>query len=143
MIAAGNIEVEHSFDSPWQAELVAATRYLCERGVMTWPEWVDGFSREIAARPQTEAETVNDAYYRQWLAALERLLWTRGLATGAEIDDTQEHWRRSYLNTEHGQPVEFRRDLPSAPAHDDDHDHRQDHDHTQARPVFVDRPAPR
>lgn len=53
------------------------------------------FAAEIAREPPRQGENSEAAYYRQWLAALEKLLVERRLATGKEISATAEDWRRS------------------------------------------------
>jgi nitrile hydratase accessory protein len=116
---------------PWQAELLATTVELARRGLFTWKEWADCLGEEIRASPQSADEDPSTAYYRQWLSAFERLLCARGFADAAEIGATQEHWRRSYLHTPHGKPVEFRRDHPQRADDDvegDHHHHRPDRD---------------
>jgi nitrile hydratase accessory protein len=129
-----------SFAEPWHAQAFAAAVALSKAGFFTWSEWVDVFAAEIAREPQRPGEDNDAAYYRQWLAALEKLLVERGLATGKEISATAEDWRRSYLQTPHGKPVHLRRDLPdiSVTVEDDiHHEHR-----ASAVPVTVD-PASR
>lgn len=114
------------FPELWQAEVLATTVAMSQRGVFSWKEWVECFSAEITTQPQRPDEDANAAYYRQWLAALERMLCERGLTSDLEVAETTEHWRRSYLHTEHGRPVQFRRDLPPVGFHDHDHHHGQD-----------------
>ena len=50
-----------------------------------------------------------DHYYEHWLRALERLCAAKGMVDPAEIRTRQEEWRRAYLDTPHGGPVEARR----------------------------------
>ena len=129
-------DAEPSFTEPWHAQAFAAAVALSKAEFFTWSEWVDVFAAEIAREPQRQGENSEAAYYRQWLAALEKLLVERGLATGKEISATAEDWRRSYLHTPHGKPVHLRRDLPEisvAAQHDHDHEHRR-----FAIPVAVD-----
>jgi nitrile hydratase accessory protein len=129
---------EPAFAEPWQAEAFATAMVLSRAGVFTWKEWTETFGEEIKRHPQRAGEEAGAAYYRQWLAALETLLSVRGLVNTSEIAETQEHWRRSYLNTEHGMPVAFSRNWRDAPAFDG-HDHHHDHedDHEIPRPVAV------
>ena len=130
---------EPVFAEPWQAQAFASTVALSRRGLFGWKQWVEVFAAEIAAHPQAAGESAADAYFRQWLAALETLLAGRGVLTHDEILQTHEHWRRSYIHTEHGQPVRFSRDwaAPSAELerrlaeHLLDHDHDHDHDHDE------------
>ena len=125
-----------AFAEPWQAEAFATAIHLSRKGVFTWTEWVEVFSAEIKARPQTQGETANAAYFRQWLAALERIVGLKGAASSAEIDARQETWRQAYLNTPHGAPVELANAArpPSAKGH---HHHDHDHDHAPPKPVTV------
>lgn len=98
---------EERFAEPWQAEAFACAIQLSRQGLYTWPEWVEVFSAEIKAHPQQAGETSNSAYYRQWLAALERLLRLKGVTSETEIDRRAENWRRAYLNTPHGLAVQL------------------------------------
>jgi nitrile hydratase accessory protein len=116
-----------SFTEPWHAQAFAAVVALNQAGHFTWAEWVEIFSAEIAHEPQRDGEESEEAYYRQWLAALERLIANRGLVLAEEITATANHWRRSYLHTPHGKPVGLRRDLSDVPTpagHVHHHRHR-------------------
>ncbi len=93
------------FDKPWQAQAFALTVQLYKSGHFTWPEWVEVFSREIKASPATPEESVNDAYYRQWMAALETITAARQLVAPTDVPAAREEWRQAYLNTPHGQPI--------------------------------------
>ena len=119
-----------AFAEPWMAQAFACAVHLSRQGLFTWNEWVDVFSAEIKAHPQHPGEAANAAYYRQWLAALETIVGQKGAASKAEISERQETWRKAYLNTPHGQPVELHHAAapPSAAAH---HHHNHDHDHHQ------------
>jgi len=90
----------------------------------------------VKAHPQQPGEAANAAYYRQWLAALETIVGRKGAASDAEISERQETWRKAYLNTPHGQPVELHHATapPSAAAHHHDHDQ-----HGPPEPVSVSR----
>jgi nitrile hydratase accessory protein len=121
------------FAEPWQAQAFATVVALSRAGRFGWGEWTAALGAEIARAPQAAGETSEAAYYRQWLAALERLLVARGLvADAAAIDATAEQWRRSYLATPHGEPVTLRRDLPDASHHHADEPHNH-----PARPMPV------
>lgn len=52
------------------------------------------------------------AYNRQWLSALEELLDELSLTGTDERGAYKEDWRRSYLETERGDAVEFQKNLP-------------------------------
>jgi nitrile hydratase accessory protein len=138
---------EPVFAEPWQAQVFASTVVLSQSGLFTWKRWVEAFSAEINARPQAEVESGTDAYFRQWLSALEALLATRGIVSREDIVETQEHWRRSYINTEHGHPVQFSRKWAAprpeterwlkAHAHHHPHDHHHDEHDLVPRPIAV------
>jgi nitrile hydratase accessory protein len=95
------------FESPWQAQSFACIMELSKQGHFTWNDWVQTFSREINTHPQREGETANEAYYRQWMGALESIILSRNLCTAEEIAAREEDWRRAYANTPHGQPIEL------------------------------------
>ncbi len=121
-----------SFAEPWQAQAFATAVHLSRSGLFAWSDWVAVFSAEIAAHPQRADEDSDTAYYRQWLAALETILAAKGVLGPAEIAEMTEHWRRSYLHTPHGQPIELRRDLTDGPDEDDHDHHHHHHDHEPA-----------
>ncbi len=95
------------FAEPWQAQAFAMTVRLSAEGHFTWPEWVQYLSAEIAAEEAAEAGDPLDIYYRQWLVALEKLVADKGLASAAEMTGRKDDWRRAYLNTPHGKPIEL------------------------------------
>ena len=130
------------FDYPWQAQAFALTVELHKAGRFSWPEWVEVFSEEIKASPARPGESVNDAYYRQWMAALETMVSSRNLLDRDGLAARKEEWKQAYLNTPHGQPI-LLANAACPPAHDHHHhDHNHDHDghhhHAPARkPVAV------
>lgn len=95
------------FAEPWQAQAFAMTVRLSAEGHFTWPEWVKYLSAEIAADKDKVSDNNLETYYNQWLAALEKLVADKGLATGSELSGRTEEWRRAYLNTPHGKPIEL------------------------------------
>lgn len=120
------------FAEPWQAQAFACAVQLSRQGLFEWKEWVAVFSAEIKAHPAQPDETAGAAYYRQWLAALETIVTRKGAVSGEEIADRQEIWRRAYLNTPHGQPVELRNAWSSPALATQAHDHS-----AQSTPVPV------
>ncbi len=89
-------EPERAFEEPWHAEIFALAVGLSEAGVFTWPEWAETFGRHRAR---------DGDYWLDWIAALEEMLKTRGLATPADLDALKAAWRQAYETTPHGQPV--------------------------------------
>jgi nitrile hydratase accessory protein len=123
-----------AFAEPWMAEAFACAVHLNRRGLFVWSEWVEVFSAEIKAHPQQPGEEAAAAYYRQWLAALETIVGLKGAASTAEISERQETWRRAYLNTPHGQPVELHHAaVPPQAAHH----HHEHHQHGAPEPISV------
>lgn len=95
------------FAEPWQAELYACTHALCQRGLFSWTEWAAAFSAQIATHPQARDEGIEQAYFRQWLAAFETLLARNGICAAQDITALAARWRKAYLHTPHGQPVDL------------------------------------
>ena len=121
-----------AFSEPWQAEAFATAVVLSRTGLFSWKEWTEAIGREIKDRPQRADEDANTAYHRQWLSTLEGILCRHGLISPSEVSDVMEHWRRSYVSTPHGSPVEFRRDWASVPPDalsDNELDHHHHHHH--------------
>ena len=95
------------FGAPWQAQAFAMTLVLHERGLFTWPEWAQALAARIRAEPGAEGEDAGDAYYRQWLGALEDMAAARGATTPQELVAYQEAWDHAADRTPHGQPIEL------------------------------------
>lgn len=74
------------FDQPWQAKAFSMIVHLHQAGLFPWPEWVRIFSEEIKAAPALPGESVNDAYYRQWASAMEKMAATLGLTGLNDIE---------------------------------------------------------
>jgi nitrile hydratase accessory protein len=114
------------FDHPWQAGAFGLIVQLHKSGHFTWPEWVEVFSAEIQAHPAQPGETTNDAYYRQWLAALEQVVNAEGFVSSEDIAARAEEWRVAYLNTPHGEAVHLANaSCPPSSAHGHTHALRQ------------------
>jgi nitrile hydratase accessory protein len=94
------------FAEPWQASAFALAVHLSERGAFAWNEWSAALGLEIEAAAQRGPEEAA-AYFHRWLDALERLCREKGLVDAAEISRRREEWRRAYLSTPHGHPVEL------------------------------------
>ena len=96
-----------TFAEPWQAQAFALVLKLYEEGVFDWSEWSGALSEEIrSAGTRGEADR-GDTYYQHWLAALEALLLRKAILGRSTLDSRIEQWRRAYLNTPHGQPIEL------------------------------------
>ena len=89
------------FAEPWEAQAFALAVSLQERGVFTAAEWADALGAEIAGDPDA-------ASYRQWLAALERLVASKGLTDAQTLSRYADAWGRAAERTPHGTPIELR-----------------------------------
>lgn len=96
------------FREPWEAHAFAMAVRLHERKVFTWPEWADALATEIARAQAAGDPDDGSSYYHHWLAALERIVDTRGVARLDEQETTREAWRRAADRTPHGSPIELR-----------------------------------
>ena len=94
------------FEEPWQAQVFAMAVMINERGLFDWSEWADALGAEIAAGPREAGqEGGNDAYFQNWLRALEKLLIAKGVASAADLAGLAEAWRAAAEATPHGQPI--------------------------------------
>lgn len=95
------------FREPWEAKAFAMAIRLAEAGVFTWAEWTEALSREIAAARDRGEPDLGDTYYRYWLRALEALTARKCGVAASDIDACAEDWRKAYVSTPHGQPIEL------------------------------------
>ena len=95
------------FAAPWEASVFALAVRLSGEGHFTWSEWAATLSEEIRAAQREGDPDLGDTYYKHWLRALERLCSERGLVSQEEASGRKEAWRRAYLDTPHGMPVEL------------------------------------
>lgn len=96
------------FAAPWQAQAFAMAVALHQRGLFTWPEWAACLSVRIRSAPAEDGEDAADAYYRQWLAALEDIVAAKGASSAAELARYRDAWDHAADRTPHGQPIELR-----------------------------------
>ncbi len=95
------------FNQPWEAKAFALAVRLSEAGCFTWPEWVKIFSQEIKTAQEQGDPDLGDTYYQHWLNALERICTAKGLVGSEDMHRRKATWRRAYLNTPHGRPVDL------------------------------------
>lgn len=95
------------FAEPWHAQAFALAVQLSEQGLFTWAEWTETIAAEIKAAGAAGDPDLGDTYYGHWLRALERLVQEKGAADAATLLRRKEDWRRAYLHTPHGMPVEL------------------------------------
>ena len=95
------------FAEAWHAEALAIAFALSKAGLFTAAEWSEALGAALRAHDRHEGDEAPGHYYEAVLAALETLIAARSPATGAALDPRVEAWRRAYLRTPHGKPVEL------------------------------------
>jgi nitrile hydratase accessory protein len=96
------------FAEPWQAQAFALAVKLSEQGHFTWKEWASTLANELKAAADRGELDDGSHYYHHWLAALERLVTSKGLLDHAALLRRKEAWAEAYEHTPHGQPVELK-----------------------------------
>jgi len=99
------------FAEPWQAQVFALAVRLSAEGHFTWKEWAAALASELAAAQEMGEADDGSEYYQHWLAALEKLSISKGLANVASLFERKEAWADAYRHTPHGQPVQLRPDF--------------------------------
>jgi nitrile hydratase accessory protein len=95
------------FAEPWQAQAFALAVKLSEQGHFTWKEWAAALAAELKAAGDRGEPDDGSHYYDHWLAALERLITSKGLTNSAALLARKEAWADAYRHTPHGKPVEL------------------------------------
>src|SRR5436190_12069876 len=96
------------FAAPWQAQAFALAVKLSEQGHFTWKEWAAELAAELKAAADRGDPDDGSHYYDHWLAALERLVTSKGLSDPASLVARKEAWAAAYRHTPHGKPVELK-----------------------------------
>ncbi len=80
------VDADVAFAEPWQAKAFAMVVKLAEAGHFSWPEWVECFSKEVAAATAVEAAGGRPkSYYEQWLDAAERIMIEKGVTSREQL----------------------------------------------------------
>ena len=95
------------FAEPWQAQAFALAVKLSEHGHFTWKEWSTALADELKVAASRGEPDDGSHYYEHWLAALERLVATKGLSDPGAMLARKEAWADAYRHTQHGKPVEL------------------------------------
>jgi nitrile hydratase accessory protein len=95
------------FREPWEAQAFAMTLALYERGLFTWPEWAAALAAEIKRAQGAGDPDTGETYYSHWLAALEKLVADKGVATHDTLHRYRDAWDHACDRTPHGQPIEL------------------------------------
>ena len=96
------------FREPWEAQAFAMTLALYDRGLFTWPEWAAALAAEIKRAQAAGDPDTGETYYRHWLAALERMVAEKGVASRETLDRYRDAWDHACDRTPHGRPIELR-----------------------------------
>jgi nitrile hydratase accessory protein len=79
------------FDAPWQSRAFGMAVGLHRQGLFDWDEFRDRLIEAIAAHPGDDpSASPATIYYRQWLAALEKLLLDKALLAKSDLDARAE-----------------------------------------------------
>ena len=98
------------FREPWEAQAFAMTLALHERGVFTWPEWAAALAVEIKRAQGAGDPDTGETYYLHWLAALEKLVEEKGVATHDTLHRYRDAWDHACDRTPHGQPIKLKQE---------------------------------
>ena len=93
------------FAEPWEAQAFALAVRLSAQGHFTWKEWAATLAQELKAAADRGEPDDGSRYYQHWLAALERLVTSKGLSDQAALLARKEAWADAYRHTPHGKPV--------------------------------------
>jgi nitrile hydratase accessory protein len=95
------------FREAWEAQAFAITLALFERAVFSGAEWAATLAEEIERAQAGGDPDTGVTYYHHWLAALERLVSAKDLATPAMLKSYYHAWDRAADRTPHGKPIEL------------------------------------
>lgn len=95
------------FDEPWQAQAIGLAFSLSERGIFSPAEWSKALGAAHRALLAQGAADTPQTYYEAVASALESLVGRGNSVSREAIEERTEAWRRAYLNTPHGAPVEL------------------------------------
>lgn len=97
------------FAAPWEARVLTMTVKANEAGLFSWNEWAETLGAELHKDDNLPSGTAAPGYYDHWLAAFEKLLTAKGVATGSTLSDLKSAWDNAAKSTPHGQPIVLER----------------------------------
>ena len=95
------------FREPWEAQAFAMTLALHERSVFNWKEWAEALALEIRRAQAAGDPDTGETYYLHWLAALERLVAEKNVATRESLARYRDAWACACGRTPHSQPIQL------------------------------------
>jgi nitrile hydratase accessory protein len=96
------------FREPWEAQAFAMALALHARGLFTWSEWAATLADQIRLAQAAGDPDTGETYYRHWLATLERLVATKGVASSETLHRYRHAWDHAADRTPHGAPIELK-----------------------------------
>jgi nitrile hydratase accessory protein len=93
------------FREPWEAQAFAMALSLHERGLFTWKEWAAALADEIKIAQANGDPDTGTTYYRHWLATLEKLVASKGVASIETQHRYRDAWDHAADRTPHGSPI--------------------------------------
>jgi nitrile hydratase accessory protein len=93
------------FREPWEAQAFAMAVALHARGLFTWSEWAAALADEIKRAQASGDPDSGETYYRHWLATLEGLIATKGVASSESLRRYRDAWDHAADRTPHGSPI--------------------------------------
>jgi nitrile hydratase accessory protein len=93
------------FRAPWEAHAFALAVALHERGLFAWTEWAATLGEEIKRAQAAGDPDTGETYYLHWLAALERLVAAKGVASREAQTRYRDAWDHAADRTPHGAPI--------------------------------------
>ncbi len=92
---------------PWQAHVMALAFAAAQKGVFSPTQWSEALGAELRKNEVDGTPDDRTSYYQTALRALQTLLLASGKLSQETITHREAEWRRAYLNTPHGMPVEI------------------------------------
>lgn len=105
------LDATPTFCEPWEAQAFALAVSLQDRGVFTAVEWAEALGREVH---RDDAASDGHDYYGHVLAAVEKLLASKGVVQTADVDAMSAAWERAAHATPHGKPILLENDPEGA-----------------------------
>ena len=107
------------FAEPWHAQVLAIANGLAEAGLFSRSDWAAALGAALRRAEAAGGPDDDTTYYAAALAALEGLVAERSPEAGGSLEGRVEAWRRAYLRTPHGKPVELSAGLEADDADED------------------------
>ena len=95
------------FDEPWQAQVLAMADALVAGGKIKPHIWSETLGAELRILENSGAPDTPGTYYVAVLRAVEKLAAEIAGITESSVAGRCEDWKRAYLATPHGAPVEL------------------------------------